>query len=353
MRCARPRPWFLAGGLTLLAACHDTSGTAAVRPVSPDRSSVEVDRASGVVADGVDPAFITITVRGTNGAPLEGRRIELEITGQQNVLDVPDEFTDEDGVVEATLASLTAETKELSVFVDEERVELDDHPTIEFVPVVALSASEPELQPTQRLASAEPSARRSESRGVRLGRVRDPSAAERPVEDSCGGRAQAAERGAPLHRSSIDALCVRSDGSANPLYRIRRAGTWSDEARIFGRPPGRGAVVWVALVARGASDQAVLVYADERSALRQVVWNGSAWETSAVASGELAIGMRFLDLLPSPTGTVLALANQRRDCLWLGAPEAGEPCERPELASDETGDCDETRRATRPSADRL
>ncbi|HZN92198.1 MAG TPA: hypothetical protein VFB81_05815, partial [Myxococcales bacterium] len=48
-------------------------------PLDPDpgRSSVAVDRAAGIVADGTDPVVITVTIRDTGGKPVAGQEVTL------------------------------------------------------------------------------------------------------------------------------------------------------------------------------------------------------------------------------------------------------------------------------------
>lgn len=61
---------------------------------------------------------MTVTVRDANGNPLADRVVSLETTGTNNLLAQPFMPTDMNGVVTATLASTKAETKSITVIVD-------------------------------------------------------------------------------------------------------------------------------------------------------------------------------------------------------------------------------------------
>jgi len=91
------------------------------------------------------------------------------------------------------------------------------------------------------------------------------------------------------YEGSGDALFVWADGSANPKFRVRHHGEWTDEAAVFGLAPGLGAVAWMELASRTGSDEITLVYADSLLALRAVVWNGTSWNTADVATLEILL----------------------------------------------------------------
>jgi hypothetical protein len=79
----------------------------------PILSTVTVDRASGVVADGVDYATVTITVVDAHGVALSGETVQLTATGSGNRF-TQSGITNNKGVATATLASTVAEDKTLS-----------------------------------------------------------------------------------------------------------------------------------------------------------------------------------------------------------------------------------------------
>src|SRR5215212_6086661 len=84
-------------------------------PSNPDpgNSSVTVDRATGIVADGTDQVVITVTVRDAAGKPVEGQQVTLTASGQQNAVS-PISRTNGDGITTAALATTVAELKTIS-----------------------------------------------------------------------------------------------------------------------------------------------------------------------------------------------------------------------------------------------
>jgi hypothetical protein len=92
-----------------------------------------------------------------------------------------------------------------------------------------------------------------------------------------------------VYEASGDALVVHSDGTANPVFRARSQGTWTDEESIFVLAPGLGSVQWVELASRPGTDEVTLVYADSLLGLRAVVWDGSAWDTANVDTLETLV----------------------------------------------------------------
>ncbi|WNG20155.1 lamin tail domain-containing protein [Cystobacter fuscus] len=104
-----------------------------------DVSSVEVNPAQGARANGQDTVEIRVTVRTAEGAPLEGRAVTVEASGEGNTLVQPSSPTDAQGVAIATLASTAVGTKTVTATVDAEGgpVTLSSQPTVEFVSVCA------------------------------------------------------------------------------------------------------------------------------------------------------------------------------------------------------------------------
>ncbi|EPX58830.1 hypothetical protein D187_003545 [Cystobacter fuscus DSM 2262] len=104
-----------------------------------ERSSVEVNPARGVRANGQDTVEIRVTVRTADGTPLEGRAVTVEASGEGNTLGQPSGPTDAQGVAVATLASTSAGTKTVTATVDAEGgpVTLASRPTVEFVSLAA------------------------------------------------------------------------------------------------------------------------------------------------------------------------------------------------------------------------
>lgn len=106
-------------------------------PEAPDasRSSVAVDRASGVRADGADRATITVTVRDSTGNPLSGRTVIVEVPGAGTSVTQPAGATNASGVATASVTSTQAGAQQVIASVEAEggSVELSERPTVEFV----------------------------------------------------------------------------------------------------------------------------------------------------------------------------------------------------------------------------
>ncbi len=104
---------------------------------SPDagRSSVTVDRAVGIHADGADRVTITVTVRDGAGEPLPGRAVRVEVSGTGNTVTQPTGKTNASGVATASMVSTQPGVKQVTGLVEIENGELvlDAHPSIEFV----------------------------------------------------------------------------------------------------------------------------------------------------------------------------------------------------------------------------
>jgi hypothetical protein len=101
-----------------------------------ERSTVEVSRASDVLADGQDASAITVTVRDTDGAVMKGLQVQLEVSGEGATLTPAQGTTDASGLVKAALTATTPGVKTLQVKVQAEGglVALASRPTVTFKP---------------------------------------------------------------------------------------------------------------------------------------------------------------------------------------------------------------------------
>ncbi|WP_257449162.1 lamin tail domain-containing protein [Archangium lipolyticum] len=131
--------------LGLSVGCGSGCGDPVVNPPSareqpdPDRSTVEVDKAVGLRANGQDAASITVTVRKADGTPLAGRTVKVSVSGEGNAVTQP-ETTDAQGVTTVKVTSTVVGTKTVTASVEAEGgpVTLSARPTLDFV---VLSAS--------------------------------------------------------------------------------------------------------------------------------------------------------------------------------------------------------------------
>ncbi|MDC0712286.1 Ig-like domain-containing protein [Stigmatella sp. ncwal1] len=100
-----------------------------------DRSTVEVDRATGVRADGLDEVTVTITVLKSDGSPLPEREVTLQASGEGNTFSPPSGQTDEKGVLKSKLVSRVPGGKQVTarVAAEGQPVVLGRAPTIQFV----------------------------------------------------------------------------------------------------------------------------------------------------------------------------------------------------------------------------
>ena len=111
--------------------------------ISPSLSTVTANPATGVVADGIESATITVTVRDALGSPLQGQMVEVS-AGGAGVVGQPLSPTDANGVATATVASTVAGLEAISATVNPagSPVALDAQPTVEFIADVdSVSAS--------------------------------------------------------------------------------------------------------------------------------------------------------------------------------------------------------------------
>ncbi|TAJ21204.1 MAG: hypothetical protein EPO68_05125, partial [Planctomycetota bacterium] len=116
----------------LCGACGGGGGSDD-KPPSASQTTVDVTPGAGVVANGVDSALITVTVRDAQGKALAWQPVVLAASGQQNTLVPLDDETDATGVVQATLASLTAQTKTITAWVGAAAIQVGAAPTVAFI----------------------------------------------------------------------------------------------------------------------------------------------------------------------------------------------------------------------------
>jgi hypothetical protein len=101
---------------------------------SASRSSVAVDRATGIRADGADRVTITVTVRDGTGEPLAGESVSVEVSGAGNTVTQPVGKTNASGVATASVVSTQPGVKQVTglVAMEDGALVLDEHPSIEF-----------------------------------------------------------------------------------------------------------------------------------------------------------------------------------------------------------------------------
>lgn len=101
--------------VSLLVGCGSSSSTFSRDEPKEERylATIEVDRAEGVTADGVDSIELTLSLLTNKGEPAAGISIEFFASGEGNRLSAPAE-TDEAGVAKGSLASTVAGRKTIS-----------------------------------------------------------------------------------------------------------------------------------------------------------------------------------------------------------------------------------------------
>ena len=120
--------------LGLATGCRPPAPTVPEAQPDADRSSVEVSRAQGVLADGNDAVEIQVTVRSADGAALPGHTVRVAVSGEGNTLTQAAAPTDGQGIAMARLTSTVAGTKTVtaSVETDAGTVTLKAQPSIGF-----------------------------------------------------------------------------------------------------------------------------------------------------------------------------------------------------------------------------
>lgn len=111
--------------LVLMAACSKP-----MRSVDAARSTVTVDRAAGVVANGSDSVAIAFTALDGDGEPMAGAAVELEVRGAGTALSAP-AVTDAQGASGATLTATRSGVKVIAARIG--GVALAQQPTVTFV----------------------------------------------------------------------------------------------------------------------------------------------------------------------------------------------------------------------------
>lgn len=90
-------------------ACSSSNNLA-----DPTQTSLRIDPMSGLIADGVSRATITVTVRDSADSPVAGQMVQLIVSGHGNLIGQPS-FSDASGHAVATLATTVAESKTITV----------------------------------------------------------------------------------------------------------------------------------------------------------------------------------------------------------------------------------------------
>ncbi len=103
--------------------------------ISATLSSIAAVPSSGVVANGIEQAAITVVVRDANGNGVPGQTVQIAASGTGNTVMQPAGATDASGTASASLASTVAETKTLTATVNPgpSQVVLADQPAVQFV----------------------------------------------------------------------------------------------------------------------------------------------------------------------------------------------------------------------------
>jgi hypothetical protein len=99
-------------------------------PPDPALSTVTVDRASGVVANGADASKVTVTLRDAEGKPIPGGTVVLMATGMGGSFSTP-AATDDAGVTTSSFSSTVAETKTITAIGN--GVPLTQMPAVTFI----------------------------------------------------------------------------------------------------------------------------------------------------------------------------------------------------------------------------
>ena len=109
------------------------------------------------------------------------------------------------------------------------------------------------------------------------------------------------ERGFDLELEGLsgDALLVRSNDGANPVYRTFSRGSggsggrWSQDAPVFSPALGTGTVLWVELVRQPGTDRIALVTLDDAQNLTAAIWDGDAWTNQVLLATQVVETREF------------------------------------------------------------
>ncbi len=113
------------------------TATAVVGQPSATLSTLAVSPASGVPADSVSAATITISIRDEFDAPMPGRTVRLQVSGKKNYLEQPIAPTDANGETSVKLRSTFAELKTIQAFILPENLALKDSVKVRFLALAA------------------------------------------------------------------------------------------------------------------------------------------------------------------------------------------------------------------------
>jgi hypothetical protein len=97
------------------------------------------------------------------------------------------------------------------------------------------------------------------------------------------------ERGFDVEYEQVsgDALLVRTDADANPLFRAFVGGTWSAEAPVFAPALASGEIAWIELAPRAGTDEIALVALDDQENLVAAIWDGAQWTLPLLLATEV------------------------------------------------------------------
>ena len=114
--------------------------------LSPVLSTLVADKEQ-IVADGVDEATVTISVKDISGKPAPDKPIKIVISGTENTIDQPQSRTNEKGLATVKIRSTAVEPKTVTATVGDEQIELNNSVTLRFInPVTGVSISAEKTQ---------------------------------------------------------------------------------------------------------------------------------------------------------------------------------------------------------------
>ncbi|HZN91382.1 MAG TPA: invasin domain 3-containing protein, partial [Myxococcales bacterium] len=102
-----------------VAACDGCGPPPPPPTPDPSRSTVEVDRPTGAIADGADQVQVRVTIRDSASNPVEGVAVTIAATGTGNTLVQPAGPTNANGVATGTLSTTVAESKTISATISQ------------------------------------------------------------------------------------------------------------------------------------------------------------------------------------------------------------------------------------------
>jgi hypothetical protein len=118
------------------------SGSIVVAPASIDATKSSIARSgTGISADGVTKATVTVTIKDRFGNPVSGKAVTLSSTGSNNTLGQPSGTTNSSGQITGTLKTTTAEEKTIKIDTPAELTSLSVNVTFVSTSVVAAKSS--------------------------------------------------------------------------------------------------------------------------------------------------------------------------------------------------------------------